>query len=97
MMADKAPAGKRQQDIVQDLLEESKEDPWLNLVTVATILQVHPSTVGRWVDEGILKHNVIGKLPRVRKSDLLAFIEHTNLSSKDQARVSIEETTEDGN
>ena len=96
-MTEKPPAGKRQQEIVQDLIDEAKEDPWLNLTTVATILQVHQTTVGRWVEEGILKHRIIGKLPKVRKSDLLAFIENTELKTKETAKESIKETTGDGN
>lgn len=95
-LTDKPPLAKRQQDIVQDMIDDVKEDPWLNLVTVASILHVHPSTVGRWVDEGILKHSVIGKLPKVRKSDLLAFIDNTELSTKAVAKATLQES-EHGN
>lgn len=100
MTAGKPPVGKRQQDLVQDLIDEATEDPWLNLTSVAKILHVHPSTVSRWCDEGIMKSRVIGKLPKVKKSDLIAFLENTEIPTKQIAQAELEPVIEgeyDGN
>jgi len=42
---------------------------------VATALRLHPTTVLRWVQDGRLKADRIGKGYRIRPADLEAFVE----------------------
>lgn len=42
---------------------------------VATYLKVDPKTVRNWIDDGKIVSIKIGRLVRIRESDLQAFIE----------------------
>lgn len=54
----------------------------LSLSDVATMLSVTTMTLRRWITAGRLPAYRIGKLYKVRRSDLMAFVEASKVSGR---------------
>jgi excisionase family DNA binding protein len=63
-----------------DGLSTNEVDPLLNLATVAKAVGKHPTTVRAWVDSGLIEVVKVGRLPKIRKSDLVKLLEGSKLS-----------------
>ena len=60
----------------------SLPDDLISSTDAATLLHVATMTVRRWINEGQLPAYRIGKLYKVRKADVVAFIDASRLNHK---------------
>jgi excisionase family DNA binding protein len=68
--------GKSQRDLIADISTHEK-DPLLHLTTVGRCIGRDGRTIGRWIDEGLLKAVRVGKLYKVRKSEVARILENS--------------------
>jgi excisionase family DNA binding protein len=61
--------GKSQRDLIADLNTHEK-DPLLTLSAVGRALGRHHDSIKRMIDDGFLRATRVGKLLKVRKSDV---------------------------
>jgi|SRR5579871_2575232 len=59
---------------VRIAMEAEHTDKWLTIKDISSRLQLHPNTVGRYIQDGRLRGAKVGKSYRVRESDLAAFV-----------------------
>lgn len=60
---------------------ESEKDI-LTVATASKLLCVSPATTRKLINNGKLRHKKIGSCVRIRKSDLIAFIEEENKNER---------------
>lgn len=70
-------------------------DPLLNMATVAKAVGKHPSTVRSWVDSGLIDTVRCGKLPKIRKSDLVKLLSGTKLGDNIETLERVDLLVED--
>lgn len=51
---------------------------WLGIVKAASLVYMHPNTLRRWAEKGLIKYTRVGprKDRRFKKSDVLKFAQH---------------------
>ena len=58
------------------------EDPYMSLSEVARHVGKHPTTIMRWVADGLLEVVRVGPLPKIRRSTLAKFLGGSALTPK---------------
>lgn len=67
-------SAKSQRDLIADL-NTHENDPLLHLTTVGKCIGRDGRTVARWIEEGLLKAVRVGKLYKVRKSEVAKLLD----------------------
>ncbi len=71
------------------------EEKFFTTEQVATMLQVHPFTILRFIKKGKLKGVKLGRMYRIKESDISAFIDQQSTKSKEiPAKQEIKHPTE---
>ncbi len=62
-----------------------KNEELLSATEVAEMLNVHPITIGKWLREGTIKGSKLGKIWRVKRSEVEAFFERSSNTDEPDA------------
>lgn len=85
--------GKAQADLISNV-NGHDADPLLNLTTIARALGKHPTTIARWVDDGILPFVKIGPLRKVRKSSLEKILASSAMAENTEISIRVKQLRE---
>lgn len=85
---------KSQKEMIRGI-DSHLDDPFLHLSTVADALGRSPQTIGRWVADGAIPHVVQpGGMKKIRKSQLLKWLEVTGFGKSEGAVERVEALVE---